>query len=51
MAYLIIETLGGAKHASISMDSNGNNLVFETSAEAESEAFEMYGEEYKVVEI
>ena len=33
--YIVIEKFGGAEHATIATDSNGNNLVFETLEEAQ----------------
>jgi hypothetical protein len=38
MSYIIIETHGGAECAIIVTDTDGNNLVFDTYAEAEAEA-------------
>lgn len=38
MSYIIIETHGGPQYAIIVTDTNGDNLVFETSEEAEKEA-------------
>jgi len=36
--YIIIETHGGPEYAIIVTDQEGNNLVFETHEEAETEA-------------
>jgi hypothetical protein len=38
MSYIIIECHGGPEYAIIVTDQEGNNLVFETRAEAETEA-------------
>jgi hypothetical protein len=38
MSYLIIEMHGGPLYAAIVTDTDGNNLVFETLEEAETEA-------------
>ena len=36
--YIVIETHGGPEYAIIVTDTDGNNLVFETPEEAETEA-------------
>jgi hypothetical protein len=36
--YIVIETFGGPQYAIIATDQDGNNLVFETREEAETEA-------------
>jgi hypothetical protein len=36
--YIVIETHGGAAHAIIATDQDGNNLVFDTPEEAKAEA-------------
>lgn len=38
MSYIVIETHGGPEYASICIDTEGNNLVFETAEEAQKEA-------------
>ena len=38
MSFIIIETFGGAEHAIIVTDTDGNNLVFDSREEAEAEA-------------
>jgi hypothetical protein len=38
MSYIVIETHGGAEYAIITMDTDGNNLVFEIWEQAEKEA-------------
>lgn len=38
MAYIVIEAFGGAEYATIVMDENGNNKVFDTEEEAQLEA-------------
>jgi hypothetical protein len=38
MSFIIIELHGGPAYAIIVTDQDGNNLVFETRAEAETEA-------------
>ncbi|HEY2581974.1 MAG TPA: hypothetical protein VGI43_09210 [Mucilaginibacter sp.] len=38
MSYIIIETHGGPEYAIIVTDEQGNNLVFDSRSEAESEA-------------
>jgi len=38
MAYIIIETHGGAQYAIIVTDQDGNNMVFDTQEAAETEA-------------
>jgi hypothetical protein len=38
MAYIIIELHGGPEYAIIVTEQDGNNLVFETRAEADTEA-------------
>lgn len=38
MSYIVIESFGGAEYAIIATNEQGNNLVFETRAEAETEA-------------
>ncbi|HTD98363.1 MAG TPA: hypothetical protein VK668_03720 [Mucilaginibacter sp.] len=38
MSYIIIETHGGPQYAIVVTDTDGNNLVFETLEEAETEA-------------
>jgi hypothetical protein len=38
MSFIVIETHGGPEYAAIVTDTEGNNLVFDTSDEAEKEA-------------
>jgi hypothetical protein len=38
MGYIVIETFGGPEYATICMDTDGNNLVFENREDAEAEA-------------
>jgi hypothetical protein len=38
MSFIVIETFGGPEYAAIVTDTNGNNLVFESRADAEQEA-------------
>jgi hypothetical protein len=38
MSYIVIETHGGPEYAIIVTDQDGNNLVFDSQEEAESEA-------------
>ena len=38
MSYIVIELFGGPEYAVIATDTDGNNLVFESREDAESEA-------------
>lgn len=38
MSFIVIETMGGAEYAAIVTDRDGNNMVFDTQEEAETEA-------------
>jgi hypothetical protein len=38
MAYIVIEAFGGAEYATIVMDEDGNNKIFDTEEEAQQEA-------------
>jgi hypothetical protein len=38
MAYIVLETFGGAEHAAIVTDEDGNNKVFQAEKEAGEEA-------------
>jgi hypothetical protein len=38
MSYIVIETFGGPEYAIITMDEDGNNLVFDEYDQAEQEA-------------
>ncbi len=38
MNFIVIETFGGAQHAAICTDTDGNNLVFDNREDAEAEA-------------
>lgn len=40
MSYIVIEKFGGAEYATIVIDENGKNKVFETIEEAQGEADE-----------
>lgn len=37
MGFIVIETYGGAEYAIVVTDTNGNNKVFDTRAEADNE--------------
>jgi hypothetical protein len=43
MAFIVIETHGGAEYAIIVTNHDGNNLVFDTHQEAQDEADECQG--------
>lgn len=38
MSYIVLELFGGPQYATVVTDTDGNNLVFDTLAEAEMEA-------------
>jgi hypothetical protein len=38
MSFIVLECHGGAEYAAIATDTDGNNLIFDTREEAETEA-------------
>jgi len=38
MAYIVIEAFGGAEYATIVMEENGSNKIFDSEEEAQQEA-------------